>query len=233
MKCAIMQPTYFPWAGYFNLMAKVDYFVFLDDAQFQKGTWHNRNKFLSHGKEHWLTVPVLRKRLNQKICESLLDDSKNWRRKQALFLEQSYKHHPFYHEIEHVVEMLHDLDCHHLAKLNIEIIKKFASILNINTNFVLSSALNIDESRTSKLIRICNDLACDEYLSPCGAKDYLMEDGFTDLTDIALVFNQFDAKPYSQQGTKAYISHLSIFDVIANIGANEARKYIQHEEVVC
>ncbi|WP_370302900.1 WbqC family protein, partial [Rheinheimera baltica] len=54
MKCAIMQPTFLPWSGYFNLMASVDVFVFLDDAQFQKGSWHNRNRIPLNGKPHWL-----------------------------------------------------------------------------------------------------------------------------------------------------------------------------------
>ena len=43
MKCAIMQPTYFPWAGYFHLIAESDKFVFLNDAQYVKGSWHSRN----------------------------------------------------------------------------------------------------------------------------------------------------------------------------------------------
>ena len=46
MKCAIMQPHYFPWSGYFNLISKVDNFVFLDDAQFSKDSWQVRNKIL-------------------------------------------------------------------------------------------------------------------------------------------------------------------------------------------
>ena len=54
MKCAIMQPHYFPWPGYFNLMSKVDKFIFLDDAQFSKNSWHNRNLILSEKKKFGL-----------------------------------------------------------------------------------------------------------------------------------------------------------------------------------
>ena len=52
MKCAIMQPHYFPWPGYFNLMSKVNKFIFLDDAQFSKNSWHNRNLILSEKKKN-------------------------------------------------------------------------------------------------------------------------------------------------------------------------------------
>jgi hypothetical protein len=58
MMCAIMQPTYFPWAGYFSLLGMVDVFVFLDDVQFVRGSWQNRNRVLVAGEEHWITFPV-------------------------------------------------------------------------------------------------------------------------------------------------------------------------------
>ena len=68
MKCAIMQPTFLPWAGYFNLIAEVDTFVFLDDAQLQKNSWHNRNQILLNHKKHWISVPVKRSNLGQTIA---------------------------------------------------------------------------------------------------------------------------------------------------------------------
>ena len=73
MKCAIMQPTYLPWPGYFNLISKADVFVFLDDAQFQKNSWHNRNRILVENKPHWITVPVKHKSLDQKINETEIE----------------------------------------------------------------------------------------------------------------------------------------------------------------
>ena len=62
MKCAIMQPTFFPWSGYFCLINEVDKFIFLDDAQFSKGSWHNRNKIFLANKVSWLTLPIKKKR---------------------------------------------------------------------------------------------------------------------------------------------------------------------------
>ena len=56
MKCAIMQPHYFPWAGYFNLISKVnETYVFLDDVQFSKNSWQSRNQILVNGKKKWIT----------------------------------------------------------------------------------------------------------------------------------------------------------------------------------
>ena len=51
MKCSIMQPTYLPWSGYFNLIYNTDIFIFLDDAQYSKGSWHNRNLIINNSKK--------------------------------------------------------------------------------------------------------------------------------------------------------------------------------------
>ena len=62
MIAAIMQPTYLPWAGYFNLINQVDIFFFLDDAQFAKQSWHNRNRILRNNKEVLITISLKKKK---------------------------------------------------------------------------------------------------------------------------------------------------------------------------
>jgi WbqC-like protein family len=42
--CAIMQPTYLPWVGYLDLIDRVDVFVFLDNVQFERRSWQQRNQ---------------------------------------------------------------------------------------------------------------------------------------------------------------------------------------------
>ena len=90
MILAVMQPTYIPWAGYFNLIDAADAFVFLDDVQFARGTWQARNRVLSDGKEHMLTVPTKRVTLQQQIKDVEIQDEDNWRRKHLALLTQNY-----------------------------------------------------------------------------------------------------------------------------------------------
>ena len=52
MKCAVMQPTYLPWAGYFNLIESADQFFYLDNAQYERGSWQHRNRILMNDKEN-------------------------------------------------------------------------------------------------------------------------------------------------------------------------------------
>ncbi len=42
-RVAIIQSSYIPWKGYFGIIGAVDTFVFLDDAQFTRRDWRNRN----------------------------------------------------------------------------------------------------------------------------------------------------------------------------------------------
>ena len=63
MKIAIMQPTYFPWSGYFSLINYVDKFVFLDNVQFDRRSWQQRNRIANGEKVLWITVPVKKKNL--------------------------------------------------------------------------------------------------------------------------------------------------------------------------
>ena len=70
MITSMMQPTFFPWPGYFNLISSVENFVFLDDAQFSKGSWHNRNKIFLLNKIHWLTLPIEKQKLHTQLNNS-------------------------------------------------------------------------------------------------------------------------------------------------------------------
>ena len=93
MKIAIMQPTFFPWSGYFALMEYVDIFVFLDHVQFNKRSWQQRNKIycINTNDVKWLTVPILSKNLrHQKICEAKIDNSSSFRDKHYKFISQNY-----------------------------------------------------------------------------------------------------------------------------------------------
>ena len=73
-----MQPTYMPWAGYFNLMARVDMFVYLDDAQYERSSWQNRNRVLVRGTPTWLSVPVVRGFLGASINQVVVDETLQW-----------------------------------------------------------------------------------------------------------------------------------------------------------
>lgn len=229
MRCAVMQPTYFPWGGYFNLIASVSVFVFLDDVQYERGTWHNRNRVLMQGGAHWLTVPVMRGHLGEAINQVRTDEKLPWRKKHIALLQQIYGKHPFAEQLIPLCEdLIGDEDLGILARLNERIIAAFCERLDITTRLLRSSELGIAGQRSERLAKMCEHLGCDAYLSPPGAAEYLEVDRFVDMTRVKLSINDFQPAAYEQRGATGFVSHLSIIDVVANLGWAGASAYVRH-----
>jgi hypothetical protein len=221
-----MQPTYLPWAGYFNLISRVDVFVFYDDAQFQKSSWHNRNRILVNGKVKFITVPAKRNSLQQKICETKINDISNWRNKQRESIKQNYGKCRYYRDIEPILEILENRNLLNLADLNIKIIEWAAVKLGIRRTFVRSSQLTVKGARLDKLLSILNAVNAEVYLSPVGAKDYLTNDNFENHTAISIEYQNFTLRAYEQRNNVRFQPGLSILDVVANIGWAQAQDYV-------
>lgn len=228
MKCAIMQPHYFPWPGYFNLMSKVDTFVFLDDAQYSKGSWHNRNLILNKSEKFWLTIPLKNSSSKTKIIDKIVDDKKNWKKNHIKTLMQFYSHHKFINDLQEIINFLDNLSIKNLSELNICLIKFIAGKLKINTKFIKSSSFSIDEKRTTKVIKILEKIGAKEYLSPIGSKEYLQKDSFDRGTTIALKFNTYKCQTYKQKNGLNFVPNLSIIDVVANCGWIESATYVRN-----
>lgn len=227
MKIAIMQPTYLPWSGYFNLIKSVDIFVFLDDVVFSKQSWQQRNRVLTRNGESLLTVPVITKnKAGQKINEVRFVDNNNWRDKHYKLLEQSYGKHKFGDLALGVLKECYQNNTSSLCELNINIIRSFMRNLELSADVFLSSQISVSGKRSEYILNICHFLKATEYLSPVGAKEYIEEDGVFHNSDVFLLYQDFSPIVYEQKNSKEFVSHLSIFDLIANVGFKEARNYI-------
>lgn len=226
MKCVIMQPTYMPWAGYLNLISQADIFVFLDDVQYEQRSWQSRNRILLNGQPRWITVPVRCLSQLQVINTIQIDDEQKWRHKHFQLIKQSYTKHPYIEEVLEVVKIILDTTINSLADLNIQLIQAFSANLGIFPQFKRASDLNVSGKRSEHLFKICQSVGCDEYLSPVGSTQYLMEDGVFDNSSIRLLFQDYIPTPYPQMKSDSFLSHLSIIDVVANLGWQQASKYV-------
>ena len=231
MKCAIMQPTYFPWAGYFNLISKSEVFVFLNDAQYSKGSWHSRNIIIVNNNKYTLTVPTIKSPLSTSIVNKLVDNSINWQKKHAKMIMQAYSKHPFVEDLHLLIDFFEKLNFQNLSELNTAIINFISKKLNIKTNFLYSNDLNLIDKRTTKILKILNRINATVYLSPEGSKKYLKEDRFEESTDIKLLFNDYQSIKYNQKNQIKFIENLSIIDVIANLGWIKTENYVKQKIV--
>jgi hypothetical protein len=221
-----MQPTYMPWAGYLNLMTQVDTFIYLDDAQYERSSWQNRNRVLVRGAPAWLTVPVVRGFLGAQINQVCVDDATHWRRKHVALLSNSYARHAHAREMLEAAEWLGAATHSGLADLNIALLEDLRQKLGIMTPTLRSSQLGVTGARTGRLIAMLEQLGATEYVTPPGAVGYMPEGGVVEHTRIKLLVHNFQPTQYQQRETDEFVSHLSILDVVAHLGWGGTKNYI-------
>jgi len=217
MRIAIMQPTYLPWLGYFELMANSEYFVYFDDVQFVKKSWQQRNKIKSATGEQLLAVPVLSKgKHTQNINEALINNTEMWRRKHLSSIDYNYKKAPFYEKYIKELQTIYSKEYDILLDFNLAIMSFLRSKLGITTPCVLSSELNVGGERNERIINICKRLKADELYDAAGAKELLDLAQF-EANGVKLVFQEYTHPVYKQiQGP--FLSHLSVLDLLFNEG---------------
>tara|TARA_R100001126_G_scaffold38692_1_gene21457 strand:- start:1361 stop:2056 length:696 start_codon:yes stop_codon:yes gene_type:complete len=223
---AIMQPTFLPWLGYFNMIKKSDVFVFLDDVQVSKRSWQTRNRLKSSNGEYFVSVPIKKgySRSLIKDCELAIDDQ--WKDKICKGLSFSYSKSKNYNENIGFVGDLIKKDFKTLSEYNSNIIKSMCERLNINTKFINSSQLQSTGKRDHYLASICKELGADTYLSAPGSKEYI-EEGENVFTSKSLniIYNDYKHPEYNQLYGD-FISHLSIVDAILNVDLKHLREMI-------
>ena len=220
--CSIMQPTYLPWLGYFNLIAQSDVFVFLDNAQYSKNSFHNRNRYPSKNHTNgynWITVPVLKDKLSKQIRETAIQNDSKWKNKHLSTISNVYGRTKYFKDFFPVIEdVLVSKDFQSLAELNTSLIIDISKYLKLEAEFVFSSEMSALGDRSNLILNICKELSCKKYLSPAGAKSYIEEDGILLESDLEVKFQNFHCLEYNQRGMDTFIPYMSIIDIIFNEG---------------
>ncbi|OGF51209.1 MAG: hypothetical protein A2044_06805 [Candidatus Firestonebacteria bacterium GWA2_43_8] len=222
MKLSVHQPQYIPWLGYIDKLAKSEAFVFLDNVQYKKREFQNRNKIRTKEGFLWLTVPVVTKgKYDQLIREVEIDNSENWRKNHFEALRHNYGKAPFYPEHEKFLKDIYSKEWKKLSELNMYIVKYILDYLGIQIPLYLESELAIEGVKTDRLVNICKKLKADIYLSGQGAKDYIEEGKFA-AAGIKLEYQEFEHPVYTQV-FNGFESHLSVLDLLFNKGRESAK----------
>ena len=218
MKIAISQPTFLPWAGYIGLIDYVDKFIFLDNVQFEKRSWHQRNNIKVNNQRYLVTIPVYsKKKRYQKINNTIINYESKFIDKHIKTISQSYSKSKYFNLYSKKIFETLTKRKKNLAQLNIDLIRLFCEILDINTEFKCSSYLNIEKKKENLILEICKEFQCSYYISTLGAKEYLKNLSEFKKNNINVNFFDFENKKYKQIGLK-FIDKLSILDVIFNLG---------------
>lgn len=227
MKVGIMQPYFYPYIGYFQLINYVDKFVIYDEIKYTKKGWINRNRFLQNSEPEYFSISLKKDSDFLDINQRYLSD--NWDKDKVKVLNQiknAYKNAPYYTDVILLFE-----DCLNFSDTNLfnfiyYSLTKICAYLNIKTEIIISSSLNFNNELKSveKVIDICKNLKAKEYINPIGGIE-LYDKTYFEKNQINLSFLNSNNVTYNQFNT-TFIPYLSVLDVMMFNNKEEINKIL-------
>ncbi len=210
---AIMQPYFFPYIGYFQLIAAVDLFILYDNIKYTKKGWINRNRILQNGKDVMFSLPLKKNSDSLNVCERELAADFN-RNKLLHQFKNAYRHAPYFTQTFPLIEQIVAYDQTNLFQFLHHSIVKICDYLGITTNVVISSSIKIDHAlkNQDKVLALCAAVSASVYVNAIGGIDLYSKETFQD-KGLVLKFIQSKPFEYSQFG-QAFVPWLSIVDVM-------------------
>lgn len=231
MVCAIQQPTFLPWLGYFEMISRVDLFVFLDNAQLTKRDWGVRNKIKNERGIHYLTVPIKKSKIINKLfaTEALINYEQNFSSNHLKTIQFAYGKAPYFEEVYPFVVECFKSKIKVISEFNILVIKKISAKIGITTETIKSSQItSITGKKDDLLVSICKAVKADTYLSAEGSQDYIERNnpgGAFSSNAIKLYYRRYTHPSYPQLFGE-FITHLCILDLLFNVGFKNSKKVI-------
>ena len=229
MVLSIHQPEHLPWLGFFNKMSMADVYVILDNVQYVKGNYQNRNRIMGTNGPQWINVPVNNKgRLESTILDMTFADryNPNWRKKYLQTIYCSYHKYPYFNDYYPYFEKLMKKPYDHLYDFNADIIFYFADILEIRPKFIRASDIDTSGKKSDLVLSICKNLNADVYISGEGGKHYMHLNDFAE-AGIDVVFQKYEHPVYIQKTGRNFEPYLSTLDLLFNVSLDEAKTLVK------
>ena len=225
-RVAIVQSNYVPWKGYFDLIAAVDEFILLDDAQYTRRDWRNRNRIKTPQGLKWLTVPVeVKGRYTQRIDETMIADP-DWPRAHWQTLAHAYRSATGFEQLAPRLEPLYlECEAERLSDVNRRFLGELCELLGIDTKLSWSTDYEPGGAKSERLVGLCVAAGAGEYLSGPAARDYLDEGMFRE-AGVEVTWFDYSGYPEYPQLHGPFEHRVSVLDLLLNTGS-DARDYIK------
>jgi len=230
MIVTIRKPEYLPGLSYFDKIYKAGICIFLDDAPLSKRSAVSRAKILKHGTPEWISVSIKRSKRNaQLIKDAEIDDTIFWKKNHLKKLYHLYKSAPYFEETYPVLKEILSHPWVSLPGMNIELITKTASMLQISCKFSRSSEYAVSASGTERLVGLVTAVKgsvylCSEYERPYFDEAVVASHG------IKVIYNDFQ-HPVYRQGGNTFTPGLSIIDALFNCGKQAVHAFFSPLEL--
>lgn len=215
------QPYYLPYLGFFQLINSVDKFLLVDDFQYIRHGWVNRNRILSSGNIIYNVIPLIHasqnRNINQLSCVNSLEP-------QLRSIKGNYRKAPFFHKVYPLVEETLNYPDRRLNYFLFNSLQVVCGYLGISTPLILNSERNDETSLRGeeRVIHLCKSMGADKYINAFGGQELYSKDRFA-RDGIELRFIKPQLPPYKQLRTQEFVPALSILDVIMNVPEDEIR----------
>jgi hypothetical protein len=217
-RVAIVQSNYVPWRGYFDLIASVDEFVLLDDVQYTRRDWRNRNRVKTSNGVRWLTIPVqVSGRYTQTIAQTRVAEA-GWAHQHWQTVRQSYREAAGFDSTAPFLEDLYaSAPEPFLSDVNRHFLAAICERLGIATPLTRSADYEPVGSKTERLVDVCRKAGAITYLTGPSAKDYLDESAFHS-AGIDVEWFSYGPYPEYEQVHPPFEPRVSILDTLLCTG---------------
>lgn len=227
MVVCIHQPEHLPWLGLIHKISISDIYVVLDNVQFKKNYFENRNKIYTVQGLQWITLPIkMQGHIEKKFYE--MEIVEGWKKKYLPFIMQNYKKAPFYSDIESILDVINSFEGTFLADLNLLIISELCNVLDIKTRIIRANEMKVIGKKTELLIDILKQLKATEYIVGKSGFDYMDLNYFSD-NKINLSAHSFSHPKYKPYNFTKFTDIPSVIDVIANLGKFKVMEAIKNQ----
>lgn len=222
MKLSIHQLQYMPGLRFFAKMRAADQFIYLDDVQYEKREFQNRNKIRTKDGWQYLTAPVIVKgKFTQHIGETALNPTYDWKTEHLKAIKLNYSRAKYFREYLPALESLYSAKYPLLGELAAASTAFLKDAFGIKTPARCSSEFKLASTSTQRLVDLCRAAGAGEYLSGAGAKEYLDEELFA-AAGVKLAWQDFKPLPYPQ-AFKGFVPDLSALDLLLNCGPDSVK----------
>ena len=233
MKIAIMQPYFFPYLGYFQLINLVDEFIIYDNAQYIKNGWIHRNRIFTNNEVKYISLSLKKDSHFLKINQRYLSDNWSVDRKKILNqIIESYKKAPQFEIVIPLINKCLFAQENNLNDFLLHSLREISSFLSIHTKITLSSSIVMDQNlaKDEKLFTLCKAKSATFYINSSGGVDLYNKEKFNHYK-IKLQFLKSNQKKYTQFSNN-FIPSLSIVDVLMFNTLEDVKIMLDNYELV-
>lgn len=230
---AIMQPYFFPYLGYFQLVHSSDLFICFDDVNFIKKGWIHRNQLIVNGKAHLFSIPLIGASQNKKINQLELEGFSKWREGFLKMVRMNYGKCSEYNLVYPWLENLLNQDHNQISELNYSSIIGVLEFLDCNSSKVIrTSSLyhNADLVAQERIIDICKQEKADVYINAIGGQDLYQKEAFNQC-GMELRFLKSREIIYPQK-SDIFVPYMSILDVLFNVPVQAVKNLFDNYDLL-